>query len=763
MDAYELEYNQSEFNAIVDPFDNVEYDPFTQTGGDWYRLMLSATHGGAVIHGQTMAPTCETLAKVDEAFAQRHATARIHIDKSTKDTDHADESWQLQNLKGKAYHGSRTANKARMLFDTAEWEPSTRVRAANAAFVGGLLAAQGCTLADSTMIASAIAGEQIPQEAITNTELPLSVLKHEAASAAKQNHVVYSYGNTQNAIRWDMHQFHDQTLPADASLDWSRITTLARYLGEANSMVDEKFSEYASVYGVPYSIVKGSWASVWAADYILDVDKFRDVPLADTAKLPTPPLADAYDKQANNMYDAIHRMANEVKVGLTDITLESLLKIAETYRGKKKGRLAAAGTELLADTSMHMYTADDAANNVKTAARSWDALTCAVTELVSSNRQLKQACASAVANYKSRMEYLPSLEPLMLELCAVPVWLRAFDYLKTALGNHYKARERMSKLKRTTLANSAPLETAAILTQRARTSMSGSTMRLATLALTGKMPMNRMSVDARRVMAHQNMDQQAVLYNSVNQHLHKSKREWSKRYSQMAETYALAQDKQHQTKSVLYGTAAKAFSMVNAYLLTRSADGFIDPQDLNTSYVLSSAKNYIRKRNISQPNFKPLEGLTAQEQALWLDQNIRSKVSFSEIVEFCEKRLMEFYTDIANGIEPPPPQVDTPPCGESPVFVSPPMPIDTSVLESMFAEFDKPAHNLYQAVLNSYVSENQADAHARANKYGDFLEAFEKLGDRARYDTETQYTQTGVRAAMLAEESLTSAFDAPVI
>lgn len=765
MDAFELEYAFDAVDSIADPFMDAEYDPMVQTGGDWYRLMLAASLGGAVVHGQTVAPTCETIAKVDEVFARNHAVARIHINREVKDTPHAGHLWQLHNLRGKGYHGTRTTNKARMLFNTEEWEPSTRVRAANAAFVGGLLAAQGCSIADAVEIAGAVAGEPVPESAVINTELPMSVLKHEAAATAKSNHVVYGYANTQKAITWDAHQFHEKTLPADAALDWSRVTTVARYVGEANSMVDDTFIKYASEFGVPYSLVTGSWASVWASDYILNVDDFRVVPRLEVNAMPTPALNDVYDRQASNLYDAIHRMANEVKVGLSDITIESLLKIAEAYKPKKGSRHIARGTELLGEATMHIYTAEAASNAVATSARSWDALVCAATELVGSNRQLKQACAAAVANFKQHRDFVHDLEPLFLELCDTPIWLRAFDYLKNALGNHYKAHDRMSKLKRSTLANSAPLDTPQVLTGRTRNVLTEPARRLATLALTGTMPLNRLSVDARRLVAHQNLDQHAALFASVNAHMSTTKKEWVQRYSRMAETYALSKTDKSEYYAVIYGAISKAFAMVNSYLLTRPADGFIDPQALTTSYVVAIAGNYVRKRHITKVNMQPLIGQNAFEQAALLDQWLKPKVTFTEIVAACHKRLFEFYSDIANGVAPR--LVD-----DEAEEVTSALPPDTPKavteqdikdLEAMFAEMEKPVQNLYSAVLNTYTSENQADLHARANGFENFLDAFEKMGDRARYDPETDYTNKGITAAIRQETAAVLAGDMPVI
>lgn len=763
MNSFDIYQNEVHVVGLADTFASVDFDAESQTGSDWYRLMLAASLDGAVIHGATTTATCETLAKVDEAFASKHAVARIKADLRKKQVKHASSDWRESNLIGRAYHGNTTENKSRMLFDTGEWEPATRVRAANAAFIGGLLCAQGSSLTDATYIASACAGEPIPSEAIINTELPLSVLKREAAATAKHNHVVYSYANTQKAITWDAHQFHEQTLPMDASLDWARITTIGRYIAESNISLDDRFLHYAEQVGVPYTLVKGSWASVHASDYIFDPQTFSEVRTDVGMILPTPELLGQYDKQASNTYDAIHRMANEVRSGLSDLTIDNLLRIAETYKQRQRPskRAKATATELLGETTIHRYSSEFAAKAVSTASSSWDALISAVIELVQANRALKSSCASAVAKYKSKQEYQADLELLYLELCDSAVWLRAFDYLKAALGNHFRARDRMSHLKRSILANSAPLETPTVLTARTRRAMENYTIRLANLALVGKMPMNRMSIDSRRVVAHQNLDRHAALYTSVNAHLHTSKREWAERYQKMAEVYKLAGGAESSRKSVLYGCASKAFSMVNAYLMARVTDGFIDPGELTTSYLVAVAHNYVRKRHITRPNLQALSGKPAAEQALLLDQMLKPSVPFYECYEFCDKRLNEFYADIALGVKPQMPDDDEPE-QEGPIEQAKP---DVAQLVALFGQLDQvsPGKASYAAVIGSYQSETQANKHAVVNGYSGFLDAYEALGAGARFDPEERYTQKGLQGDLEEHQEFLRTRDAPVI
>ena len=156
--------NDAHMNGIADPFVSIGIDPNDQTGSDWYNLMLSASLGGQAVHGVTFAATCETLAKKRQEFAAKHAVGRIHYNEQAVSVPHASDEWDEKNLTGRAFHGTKTGNKSRMLFDTGEWEPSIRTRAKNAAIAGALLVNSGSTMEEATEIMSAEIKQRMSDE-----------------------------------------------------------------------------------------------------------------------------------------------------------------------------------------------------------------------------------------------------------------------------------------------------------------------------------------------------------------------------------------------------------------------------------------------------------------------------------------------------------------------------------------------------------------------------------------------------------------------
>lgn len=757
MDSQRLADDNSFVKSVVDPFMDVEVDANSQTGTDWYTLMLSASLGNIPVHGSTYASTCETLTKTTEAFASGHAIGRVNFNAKAKATEHASEHWYNQNLVGRKYHGSKTGNKARMLFDTGEWEPSQRTRAKNSAFIGALLSTSGSNMDDAVAVASAIAGEEVPVEAITHTELPMQILKREAAASAKENHTVYGHANAQSAITWDDHQLHAEILPPNAALDWSRVTAIARYIGEANCMLDPEFIAYARAIGVPYALINGCWATTTTADYQINAADFAEIPLTVGAILPSAALNDAYSGHAEGLYDAIHRMANEVLSGLVDPTLEALLRIAENQQAKSGKTKLATGTYILSEPQAHKYNAEKAADATKDSARSWDAFTKSMAELITSNRHLEKAAADTVVASRARQDYYQSIEPLLAEVCLSAVWKRTLMYLNEMLGSSSKALERASRLKRSMLNNSAPLGASCILTARIRASATPQVLSVTKRIMAGDIPKLKIAVDARYGHNHNGLLQQRAFVAALNDHLKKSKVEWAERYKKLANTYGLAGGTQNKRQSVLFGSTAYAFSNLTGYLLSRHDARFVDPAVLASSYLVKITRSYVKKRHLSMPNLAKLTGKDAHEQAVELDSLLTPNISFVDVEDFVYNKLYMFYSDLVVGKEPEDVPLGLPIIEEASDGVAA-TEDEEALLAAMEAEYQfidaQPVYTVSaETVLATYDSLSTADRHAQANGYTDFYDAYDQLADKARFDRENPYTNTGLNADAKAEHA----------
>ncbi|KAL5070664.1 hypothetical protein RYX36_021551 [Vicia faba] len=127
-----------------------------------------------------------------------------------------------------------------MAYESGAWEPSMRSCARATSLLAAGLHAHGCTKEDAIKTVSIIASDDIDAEAIDGTLLPASHLKREMTIVSKANHRLFSRGSLQSGIIWD-----DSNLSLDASastvaFDWGRVTTIARYIAEANIQNEEK-------------------------------------------------------------------------------------------------------------------------------------------------------------------------------------------------------------------------------------------------------------------------------------------------------------------------------------------------------------------------------------------------------------------------------------------------------------------------------------------------------------------------------------------
>lgn len=746
--------------SISDPFASVEIDAFNQTGSDWFNLMLTASVGGRPVHGVTFAATCETLAKSNEHFAKKHAVGRVGFSAITKAVPHAGDEWDEQVLMGKAFHGTKTGNKARILFDTGEWEPSIRTRAKNAAITGALLVNTGSTLDEAKMVISAIAGEPVPEDAIINAETPLSILKREASSIAKSNHIVYGKGNAQQAITWADHQMHVDKLPLDAAMDWSRVTTIARYLGEANSRYDPDFQEYARVLGVPYVLITKSWAHVNSGDYIIDTDKFATITTELAKRTPGPELMNAYSDHQQNLYDAIHRMAAELEVGVTDPTMDALVHIAMAAgsRGNNKTRKVATGNEVIAEATRHTFGADEAAAKTADSATSWNSLVASLCDLKKGAPALARAFNEAHLSFREGTELPASVDIIYSELAKSAVWIRASHHLAQSLGNTSTAHARMSTLKRSMLNNSATLFVSQNTTSRIREALQ---MRLKTLVrdvAVGKVP--RLAIPIAPSLSTKTVLSTAMrsFMANIAKHLNTSKVAWATRYSHLAATYGVGKTDELKAKAVKFGTCSTAFSMLTSTSLLAIDDGFIDKTNFMGSYLVHSASNYRRKRGLPKLDPVKFQGITAAEQAVLLDDFYKPQVSFVSVELFCREKLTQFHDDIKDGMPKSPddlvdlavaPNLDS----DGDVIMTPPEEPDVpasvttlpaDLMAAMSLNFSYKASP--DLVMQSYNSEAAANTHAVKNGYSDFYAAFAALGEGARYDIESKYTVDALEA-----------------
>jgi len=635
------------------------------------------------------------------------------------------------------------------MFDTDNWEPSGAARARNTAFLAAGMVTNGLSMSKATEIASAISGEEVPESAIMNTVVPVSHLKREAAGVAKSSHAIFSRMNAQRYISWNDTQLHQGILPENASLDWAKLTVVARYIAEANIRYDPTFRKIAREVGVPYVIVKGSWAYVGREDYDLTGGSWEDVKPPNSYLVRKGSLAQAYTEHSARLTTQIMRTYNELASDDKSANLESLLKMAENLRTRKTTKKVqiSSGTDTLASATTHQQSASIAAEYTASSATSYNALLQSYGEFTLSDRNLTQKGSYIVAVNRRLEDILPQLQPFIQILASRHTWIRAFEILNHLLGNHRTSLDRMNKLHRSMTQSSQTIEVDVPLTSKAKQSLAPHALALIKKSLIKAGPKVALPRYITNIQGAVKRGEHAQLLRSIGDHLTEYKEAWAERYESWARVYALA--KVTKAESIKYGAAASAFRTLKGSQLVSRSTQYCDGSNLKSSYLYKMASDYARKRNLAKPKvpIKPISG--GMEYARMLDEQYNCAVTFEEVVQFVTPRLDMFADDLTIGLEPRIPMEDEPEKDLPTEDPTAQFNADLDELEALLAmDDDGDAFQITEGkVLSSYPDGVDPDKVARANGYSDFAEAYEKLGGEARWDTETSYTRRGMLSA----------------
>jgi hypothetical protein len=730
-----------EYVGVADPFMDIDCNPDEQTGSDWYALALAASLGGKVVHGHTFATTTETLGKTTFEFAARHTVGWIRTNESVMMVDQPGDDWDEVVRPTRLHTGVVTGSQLSLMFDTDSWEPSGATRARNTAFLAAGMVTNGVSVQNAQKIAGAISGEEVPEAAIMNTVVPVSHLKREAAGVAKSSHAIFSRMNAQRYIAWQDQQLHQGVLPNNASLDWAKVTVVARYLAEANIRYDKIFRKVASQAGVPYVIVKGSWAYVGREDYTLVPADWENIPKPSSALVRDGSLRDAYSQHTARLTTQIMRTYNELASDKVDHSVESLLMLAENLRSRRSVREVriTPATETLASTSSHQQSAAIAAEVTATSATSHNALVQAFGEFALADRALVAKASYIVAANKRYDDLLADLTPFMTILASHHTWMRAFEILNHLIQNPRTSLDRMNRLHRSVTQSSQTIEVDTPLTSRARSSLGPHTVGLLKKALIRPGPTVALPRYITNFKQSVERGEHAQLLRSIGDHLVEYREKWADRYEDWARVFALS--KVNTEKSVLYGAASRAFRMLKPANIMSKGSQFCDGANMKDSYLHKIATDYARKRRLAKPSLpiKPIGG--ALEYAEILDKQYNAPTSFKTVVEFVTPKLEMFANDLALGIEPEPPVEDHPEDTE----LSPSKTQEEIDLEAMLEELmgdDEDAFAITEdRVEGTYPADINPNEVARLHGYENFSAAYAALGEKARWDTESDWSR----------------------
>jgi len=334
------------------------------------------------------------------------------------------------------------------------------------------------------------------------------------------------------------------------------------------------------------------------------------------------------------------------------------------------------------------------------------------------------------------------------------VWNDALTELSYKISSVPTSRARLAKLKRGWTGSSTSFDVPISFTGFMLKRLEPTTLTVAKAAVIAPAPkMNPLAIG----LSERQLEGVLAMHSAANfarKHLTESKELWAARYASWSEAYALNPAEYSHRKSVMYGTAAAAFRALTVDTLLMPESRFVDGSNARKTYIAMAAKGYARKRRLKKPAKLERHFRDAQDIAEVLDDQYEPIVTFVDVEQFCHERLSEFAADIVNQELPeePEPPIDLP--GDTVVEETVEEEYDDDLDDLLFGDYEE--ESLESRVLRSYDSPEIAEAHARANGYDTFSAAVEALGERARHDTELEYTLAGLAAMARADKEVMS-------
>jgi len=424
------------------------------------------------------------------------------------------------------------------------------------------------------------------------------------------------------------------------------------------------------------------------------------------------------------------------------------------------------------ETKVHQQTAASAALATARSGTTYNAIAQAVGEFVKPDRGLVQAASRIVAMSGEFEQVYAHLGPFYPIFGSRHVWVRAFEILDQQLKNPQTTLNRLNRLHRSMTGSSATIEVDVPITTRSKRSLAPHIVAILKKVLVSQAPevkLPRYVTDLRSAVAR---GHQAQLLASLSEHFHDYRLAWAQRYEDWARVYALAGG--HRADSVKYGAVAIAFRSLTVHTLLSPSSGFIDGANVKSSYLYHMAADYARKRKLSKPVIPTAPVGSASEYAEMLDRQYRAEIPFVDCEEFARSRLEMFASDLALDIEPRTPLDDEPEIKQEPAGKQHEQAISGQLEEPRQEqaqdtvgegeEFDMDALDALlggggvsltatlEQVEATYTGELTPDMAAKANGYNSFREAYEALGEKARFDPETEFTQTAMASLSKDED-----------
>lgn len=733
---------------IVCPFESVEYDIDTMTGGDFYTLMLSASLGNKNVEGLACSGSSEVLMKTNFEFARTHATGTVKVKSRSKATPALDLEGSMVAKTGKKFRGVGKANSYALVMEDTLWGSAASNRLRSCAFFAASLIAMGVAFEDAKDISSDILGSEMPDELIESVSTPLSTLKRDTAVVAKSRNAVFMPHHLIQDIVWEDGALVSRSHSDHEAIDWARITAIAKYLGTVNTLADPRFRRVAESIGVPYVPVQNHWAHVSRVPYI-NLGKWEKVeaPRGELTAIDRD-IAEMVENISDRVFFTAQNLDNLTREPSAQVLMDSLRNVRLK---KHRSNLAISqGTDVLYDTRPHSVNPGKVGLLVQGSESTHNAFKSSMINQIKSNKSIKALAESYLELADDFLSDEGDLIAKAKELGDVLVtrdtFLDAAARLARVIGDSKVAYNRMATYRRKTLGNSSNLPDRVTISSMSKTSLPNVLLGVCKAALKGHTGFLYPPAILSNPVAAIEAGETARLLKEGAQYLEQVKRYWGDRYQKKA-TWFKDRDK---WQSIRYGMAAKAMRYLRPEHLVEWQNDYIPVGQVTGSYMHDAVLNYVRKRTADKANTMPWPTEKAMAYARRMDKLLQPRVSFAESMEFVNTKLDMVAMDFKTKEEW---KGNTEHDDVEPSSVGPG---GSTALADLLGGFD-----FGELVLPTPTEEQMRvlwkgrghpDRAAMDNGYSDYSAAVADLGSAAAYDEENQFT----RRYISAEESRTN-------
>lgn len=739
----------------VDPWMYEKPNPLEQTGGDWYNILLSASLGNKIVHGVNTAPTMEVLGKAPPNTGHLYDLGRLTWDTNTSMHSKLGDRVSDQFYVHQPYRGGETATGALLAFDSSVWEPSIKARARSVSMLAAGIAAHGCSKQDALETTKIISADEVDTEAVDATILPASHLKREMTLVAKPTHRLFSQGTIQQGITWEDNHLTVRSGLPNIAYDWGRITTIARYIAEANVQICPKFRTLAKNDGIPYHIVRNAWAAVAAEDYNLPPSLFKDVPRLDIRKLGIPSLRGAYLEHEQEIMESLTRYMNTDTIQPSSEAFRGLAHIYRVAKKRqaKKRRITAArmddieeglGTESLPSREV----VDKHLQGVHSP---WELIVCAVA----TRREHDPDFAMKVNRFLASSEEMQSrtVDNMSRATFARASWQlakgeaqRLVENIEDEATQSYTFNVLLGQLSdlRSRLYNfKVHLDTPVVFTADMLDALRPITLDVLQESssaqpiahFTQQDILNRDMLGIGRAIAHLDDEGQSIL-----QALQVEVADKFKHFYKLCRNRERKYERQN---AINYYFTAHCMKSMSAKAIACRECGYVDGSNPKDTFVYRAVKKLTKKLNLKAEKFEQRAYADAKSIALSLREKVPCEYSFYEATCYALNIADEAVGDLLNGViyEPPEDMVPEEDYIYSDQEDGPTKMMALAQEEAFMEDSFKEMMETYEiAVLddftltqNTYPSVELAERYARLNGYENFRAAFNALGERASY------------------------------